>query len=181
MELPQKIEGVLFYKAVPMKKTSLCKLFDVEMEVLLPALQTLKENLASRAIKLTESDSEVQLVTAPELDELIESIRKDEMKRDIGKAGAETLAIVLYKGPISRAEIDRIRGVNSSFILRNLLVRGLVEREAEKNSSVFRATTLLLSHLGITHKMELPNYAQALDQLEQFEKQQQEQETVSYE
>ena len=181
MELHEKIEGVLFYKAVPMKKTALCKLFDVEMEVLLPALQTLKESLVSHAIKLSESDSEVQLVTAPELDELIESIRKDEMKRDIGKAGAETLAIVLYKGPISRAEIDRIRGVNSSFILRNLLVRGLVEKDTEKNSSVFLPTTLLLSHLGITNKMELPNYAEALDQLEKFEKDQTEQETASYE
>ncbi len=103
------------------------------------------------------------------------------MKRDIGKAGAETLSIVLYKGPISRSEIDRIRGVNSSFILRNLLIRGLVEREVVKNNALFSITPSLLAHLGISNKTELPNYAQVLDELEKFEQQQNEQETVVYE
>lgn len=178
MELSQNIEGVLFYKASPMKKSTLCKIFEVDEKVLNEALQMLKTRLQSGAIRLSETDNEVQLVTAPELDALIESVRKDEMKRDIGKAGAETLAIILYKGPISRAEIDRIRGVNSSFILRNLLVRGLVEREMEKNSSLFSITPSLLSHLGITNKTQLPNYPAVLDQLEKFEAEQREAESA---
>lgn len=181
MDLSQNIEGVLFYKAMPMKKSALCKLFDVDEVTLNNALSVLKARLLNGALRLSETESEIQIVTASELDALIESVRKDEMKRDIGKAGAETLAIVLYKGPISRAEIDRIRGVNSSFILRNLLIRGLVEREIEKNNALFSVTTLLLSHLGITHKTELPNYASVLDQLEKFEALQNEQETVAYE
>jgi segregation and condensation protein B len=113
----------------------------------------------------------VELVTAPELDALIESLRRDEMKRDIGKAGAETLAIILYKGPITRAEIDRIRGVNSAFIVRNLLVRGLIAREQAGKGNVFSVTPTLLAHLGITSKAELPEYAKILDTLENFEKQ----------
>jgi segregation and condensation protein B len=172
MELSQQIEGLLFYKAAPMKKNALCKLFEVDENTLRSALSQLSTRLEHSGIRLVESDTEVELVTAPELDTLIESVRKDEMKRDIGKAGAETLAIILYRGPISRAEIDRIRGVNSSFILRNLLVRGLIERDMQKNSSVFAITPSLLSHLGITNKTELPNYAAVLDQLEQFEAQQ---------
>lgn len=181
MDLSQNIEGVLFYKASPLKKTALCKLFSVDEAELNVALGVLKTRLQNGALRLSETESEIQIVTAPELDTLIESVRKDEMKRDIGKAGAETLAIVLYKGPISRVEIDRIRGVNSSFILRNLLIRGLVEREIEKNNSLFSVTTLLLSHLGITHKTELPNYASVLDQLEKFEALQNEQEAAAYE
>jgi segregation and condensation protein B len=177
MELSVKIEGVLFYKAAPMKKSALCKLFEVEDTELSTALQELAQRLQNHGICLAQTDSEVELVTAPELDTLIESVRKDEMKRDIGKAGAETLAIILYKGPISRAEIDRIRGVNSSFILRNLLVRGLVEREMEKNSSLFSITPALLSHMGLTDKTQLPNYATVLDQLEKFEAEQSEQES----
>lgn len=181
MELHQNIEGVLFYKATPMKKAALCKLFSVDEKQLEDALALLTASHSSGAIRLSYTDSEVQLVTAPELDELLESVRKDEMKRDIGKAGAETLAIVLYKGPIGRAEIDRIRGVNSSFILRNLLVRGLVEKEKEANSLRFIITPTLLSHLGITNKMEIADYANVLDSLEKFEKDQQEQESVSHE
>ena len=174
MELSQKIEGLLFYKAAPMKLSALRKIFDVSDTELTTAIQTLKESLQNGAVNLSATETEVQLVTAPELDELIETVRKDELKRDIGKAGAETLAIVLYKGPISRVEIDRIRGVNSAFILRNLMVRGLVEKGTEAKSHTFSITPTLLVHLGITHKTELSNYATVLDQLEKFEQEQEE-------
>jgi segregation and condensation protein B len=181
MELSQNIEGVLFYKATPMKKSALCKLFEVSKEELETAIYLLAERLEKGALRLIHTDTEVELVTAPELDALLETVRKDEIRRDIGKAGAETLAIVLYKGPIARAEIDRIRGVNSSFILRNLLVRGLVEKSQDGSIPKFSATATLFAHLGITQVRELPNYAQTLDTLEAFEKEQAQEEAVSYE
>jgi segregation and condensation protein B len=180
MELDANIEGVLFYKATPIKKTALCKLFNVTAEELETALYVLTQRLNRGAIRLAQTETDIQLVTAPELDTLLETVRKDDLKRDIGKAGAETLAIVLYKEPITRAEIDRIRGVNSSFILRNLLVRGLVEKQQDGNISRFISTPALLAHLGITNKMELPNYASTLDALEKFEKEQQEEENVTH-
>ena len=172
MPLDVQLEAVLFYKAAPMRLVQLLKLFGVEREALDAAVATLNDRLQGSGVRLLQTDTELQLVTAPELDELIESIRKDELKRDIGKAGAETLAIILYRGPIERAEIDRIRGVNSGFILRNLLVRGLIEREQAGRSYSFNATPMLLAHLGINHKTELPNYATVLDQLERFETEQ---------
>ena len=170
MELSQKIEGLLFYKATPIKHATLLKLFDVKKEVLESTLAVLDERLQNSGIRLLQTDTEVQLVTAPELDSLIEEVRKDELKRDIGKAGAETLAIILYKGPISRVEIDRIRGVNSAFILRNLMVRGLIERDSSGKSHTFAITSMLLQHLGVVNKTMLPDYATVLDQLERFEK-----------
>lgn len=178
MELHQHIEGVLFFKTSPVKKTELVKLFECSDEELRTALKTLEERLQSGATRLIETERDIQLVTTPEIDEIIESIRKDEMKRDIGKAGAETLAIILYKGSITRSEIDRIRGVNSSFILRNLMVRGLIERGADVKSRTFSITPELLSHLGITNKTKLPNYATVLDQLEKFEEEQVENDKV---
>lgn len=178
MELSQKIEGLLFYKAAPMKLAQLQKVFEVDETAIQSALEELRARFADGAIRLALTETEVQLVTAPELDELVESVRKDDLKRDIGKAGAETLAIVLYKGPISRVEIDRIRGVNSAFILRNLMVRGLVERGTDAKSHTFSITPTLLSHLGITHKTELSNYATVLDQLEKFELEQVEGENI---
>ena len=169
MQLDIAIEGVLFYRAGPVKKTELIKLFDCSPEELITACEVLSQRLKTGATRLLSTENDIQLVTAPDLDELIESIRKDELKRDIGKAGAETLAIILYKGPINRAEIDRIRGVNSSFILRNLMVRGLIERGSDTKSRSFSVTPDLLAHLGITNKLELPDYAAVLDQLEKFE------------
>lgn len=169
MELDQQIEGVLFYKAAPLKKATLCKILSCTNEELVAAIDTLRERLHAGATRLILTDDTIELVTAPELDALIESVRKDEMKRDIGKAGAETLAIILYRGPIVRAEIDRIRGVNSSFILRNLLMRGLIEKDATQKHVHYKATTSLLAHLGITDMTELPEFENIMNALDAYE------------
>ena len=172
MSLDQKIEGVLFYKGNPMKKQALAKLFSVTEDDIETALQTLSQRLEGSGIILIATDTEVTLATNPKLDDLIEQIRKDEMKRDIGKAGAETLAIILYRGLVSRAEVDRIRGVNSSYIIRNLEVRGLIERNTSEKQIKFNVTTDLLRHLGLKNKLELKDYQNVMDALERYEKQQ---------
>jgi segregation and condensation protein B len=170
MTLDVLIEALLFYKATAQNKAKLAKLFAVSDEDLRAALQTLKERLQRGATRLIETDTEVQLVTAPELSEFVEQLRRNDLSGDIGKAGAETLAIILYREPISRTEIDRIRGVNSSFILRNLLMRGLITRESHAgNSFQFRISSNLLQQLGVTEKRALPNYAEFMNALETFD------------
>lgn len=170
MELDVLIEGLLFYKAAPQNKKKLQKLFAVDEMQLAAATEKLKNRLRIGAIRLLETDTELQLVTAPELSEFITSLRKQEFSTDIGKAGAETLAIILYREPVTRAEIDQIRGVNSSFILRNLLTRGLIVREAVSgNSFQFRISPKLLEHLGVTNKHELPNFAEFMNAIEAFD------------
>lgn len=169
-ELSVRIEGILFYKAAPMKKRALVEALGASAEEVEVALARLAQRLESGATRLVVTDAEVELRTASELDALIDGLRKDELKRDIGKAGAETLAIVLYRGPITRAEIDRIRGVNSSFILRNLMTRGLIVRDQEGRQNRYAATTELLAHLGIAKQNELTGYQETMDALDAYEK-----------
>lgn len=174
MNLETQIEAVLFYKAEPMKKAALADFFSVTLEEMEKALQSLSQALSGRGVHITLTDTHVQMVTAPEASELIESIRKTELKSDIGKAGAETLAIILYRGPLSRVEIDRIRGVNSAFIIRNLLIRGLIERRSNPNdtrSFTYAATPSLLNHLGVSRREELPDFETIMNTLDGFEKQ----------
>jgi segregation and condensation protein B len=170
MPIDVLIEGLLFYKSAPQKKQTILKLFGITDTELATATETLKARLTLGATRLLETEDELHLVTCAELAPVIETMRKSELKADIGKAGAETLAIILYQEPISRAEIDKIRGVNSSFILRNLMIRGLIERTHNKatNSFQFRISPQLLSHLGVTHKHELPDFAKVADALEKF-------------
>jgi segregation and condensation protein B len=170
MPIDVLIEGFLFYKSAPQKKQTIIKLFDISEEDFVQALNILRERLNNGATRIIETDTEIQLVICSEMSPVIEAMRKNELKADIGKAGAETLAIILYRAPISRAEIDRVRGVNSSFILRNLLIRGLIERVQDKSGGSFKftVTPALLAHLGVTHKHELPDFARISDVLEQF-------------
>ncbi|MEY3783942.1 MAG: segregation and condensation protein segregation and condensation protein [Candidatus Parcubacteria bacterium] len=170
MPLDILIESVLFYKAVPQNKKRLIGYFKVSEEDFTHALTIIKGRFQAGAMRLLETETEIQLATAPELSEFIESLRKQDMAGDIGKAGAETLAIVLYREPISRSEIDRIRGVNSAFILRNLMMRGLVTRESVTgNGYQFRITTTLLQHLGITDKRSLPQYSEFMNTIDTFD------------
>ncbi len=173
MDLERHIEGVLFYEAEPMTIKALAGFFERTPEEILSAIESLSQRLLNGATRIVRTDTTVELVTAPEVAETIEKLRRDDLKRDIGKAGAETLAIILYKGQLSRAEIDNIRGVNSSFILRNLLVRGLIERRPhprDQRSFMYAITSSLLEHLGITKREELPQFADIMNALDTFEK-----------
>jgi len=175
--LETHIEAVLFYKAEPVKKVFLAELFSITPEELEHALTTLSTTLHGRGIRLTITDSSVQLVTASDISALIEQVRKEEVRGDIGKAGAETLSIILYRGPLSRIEIDRIRGVNSSFIIRNLLIRGLIMRQThptDTRSFIYTITPALLNHLGVQRREDLPEFGDIMNALDVFEKQERE-------
>jgi segregation and condensation protein B len=170
--LETKLEAVLFYKGEAESKKNLAKLLEVEPQALEEAANQLRATLAARGIRLLSVGDQLELVTAPETSEIITRTRKEELTRDLGKAGADTLAIILYRDAVTRADIEYIRGVNCSFILRNLMIRGLVEKvanPANARSVLYRPTTDLLKHLGVTTQSELPEYAEIRKTMDDFE------------
>ncbi len=159
--LDKKIEAILFYKNEPIEIKKLSSILETGEVDIRAGISKLKERLQNSGLTLVENESQVSLATSKENSDLIEKIAKDELSSDIGKAGLETLSIVLYKDGVSRREIDYIRGVNSSFILRNLTIRGLVERLPSKDDKrlfLYKPTISLLAHLGISSREELPEY-----------------------
>jgi segregation and condensation protein B len=170
--IEKQIESILLYKNEPVSLTFLVKKFEVDMETVKTAVSNLQDFYKDRGITIVSDGEEISFGTSPDNSGLIEEIEKQELSRDLGRAGLETLAIVLYKGPISRREIDYIRGVNSTFILRNLLVRGLVERvdkEGERSYS-YKPTLKLLEYLGVSRIQDLPEYETAFKKMEEFVK-----------
>lgn len=168
--LEHKIESVLLFKNEPVTIKELSKLLSASEQDTKLALERLQEHYKDRGVVVVSTGEEVSFGTHPSFSSLIEEIQKEELSRDIGRAGLETLAIVLYKGPVSRREIDYIRGVNSGFILRNLLIRGLVERteiQGERSYS-YKPTIKLLEHLGVQRREDLPEFATAFEKLEEF-------------
>ena len=177
MDLVNQLEAILFYKAEPMKISHLADLFEVPAETILTELDKLEEKLKDHGIKLARKDDQVTLTTSEEASAIIEKHTKEEFNRDLGKAAVETLAIIAYKQSVSRAEIDYIRGVNSSFILRNLMIRGLIERvvnEADSRSYLYRPTFDMLTHLGISKLEDLPEFTQVAKELSDIKDQQNE-------
>ena len=166
-----KIESILFFKSEPLTRATLAKLTNTNIGLIDEAIDELKLKLVGRGLVILEKGNEVMLGTAPEYTDLIEGLIKEELSRDLGKAGLETLAIVIYEGPLSRAEIDYVRGVNSSFILRHLLVRGLVERlpkPGDARTFLYGPTFDLLKYLGVTRIENLPEYETLRRELKAF-------------
>lgn len=171
VNLSSEIEAILFWKAEPVAVKKLAQLLNVDLKTVKNGLEELESALRGRGLTLVQTDDEVKLGTAKEFSPLIEQLTKEELTRDLGKAGLETLSIVLYQGPISRTDIDYIRGVNSQFILRALLIRGLVERvdnPKDTRSFLYKTTLELLSHLGVSKITELPEYEQVRKEIESF-------------
>ena len=174
MNLESKIEAILFWRGEPLSRKRLGEILSSsakasdgqgklrETEVG-EAMEKLKESLKERGIVLIEKDGKVMLGTAPELGSMIENLQKEELNKDLSKASLETLSIILYKNGVNRSEIDYIRGVNSSFTLRALSVRGLVEREVDSKDSrryIYKPSFELLSFMGVKNVEELPEYGE---------------------
>lgn len=165
MNLEQKIEAILFYKNEPIEVRKLTKILSTKESIgeeeVKGALLNLAKSLEGRGVTLINTDSEISLATTFEAKEVIEHMVKDEMRSEIGKAGLETLAIILYNGPVSRREIDNIRGVNSTFIIRNLAIRGLIERVeniGDQRTPKYKGTISLLAYLGLNKFEDLPEF-----------------------
>lgn len=167
-KLQSRIEALLFLYGEPMNYKKIAKTLEISESEVETAINAFSSELAaeSRGLSLIidkglPGQNRVQLVTKPEFGKLLEDIVKEEVNETLTPVALETLAIVAYSGPISRAEIEYIRGVNSTFMLRNLMIRGLVDREPDpKRSNVYlyRPSLELLKFIGISKTEDLPEY-----------------------
>lgn len=158
---PAQLEAVLFAAGEPMSRKRIASVLGVSVDLLGKAVEALRVELAERGLTLVETDDAIELRTSADASDLVRKLRENELSRDLGKAGLETLALILYRGSATRGEIDWVRGVNSSQTLRSLLIRGLVERmedPLDKRKLRYKPTVDALAHLGVSKKEELPGF-----------------------
>lgn len=160
---PAALHALLFASGEPLEKKRLAALLGVKNPELKLALTALADALKNSGTALIETETSVELRTAPESAAMVKKLRESELSRDLGKASMETLAVIAYQTGSTRGEIDWVRGVNSSASLRTLLMRGLIEgREDERDKRRIRynVTTEALAHLGVASVEELPRFAE---------------------
>src|SRR3989344_2932979 len=128
-DLAKKIEVLLFISGEGMTTRSLSTRLKKPEAEIKSAIVELKEHLnSSHDLTILEFEDKVSIVSGAAVSWLVEEFAKEEFSGELTRAALGTLSIIAYKGPIRRVDIDYIRGVNSSFMIRNLLMRGLVER-----------------------------------------------------
>ena len=176
-ELSKKIEALLFVSGEGMTISRLASILKKKDEEVRAGIEELEKHLEeSHHLSVLKEGDKVALVTAKEISKLVEDFAKEEFAGELTHAALETLTIIAYKGPIKRVDIDYIRGVNSSFMIRNLLMRGLVERVRDQKDSrafLYRASADFLKFLGVTSITNLPEYGELAGKLEAFVKENQ--------
>lgn len=163
MNLPSKLEAVLFVAGEPVSVARLARVLGEEEAEIASAVEGLRSGHEGRAsgLAILESPEGFQLVTAAEAHGAVEAFVTSGMRERLTPAAAETLAIIAYRGPVSRAGIEAIRGVNSQFTLRMLSLRGLVSRRphpADQRRFVYEVSAEFLRLLGIARLGDLPGF-----------------------
>lgn len=164
MNLLSQIESILFVASQPLSLREIGKAVQKKEEEVRLAMEELKAryNHGASGIRILFVDDKVQMASAPENSAVVESFIKNEASGELTRPQLETLTVIAYRGPITRPELEQVRGVNCAIILRNLLWRGLVEENEDGNklSPTYSLSLEALRHLGINSPADLPDYNQ---------------------
>ncbi|GIV67197.1 SMC-Scp complex subunit ScpB [Caldilinea sp.] len=162
LPLLSALESLLFVADAPVEAAQLARVVNAPVEVVERHLRALGEmhRAQRRGLRIAERNGRFQMVTAPEAGELIETFLNLDATTRLSAPALETLAIIAYRQPVTRAQIEAVRGVDCSGVLRSLLQRGLIEEidrlDAPGRPVRYGVTDLFLQHFGLTSLQELP-------------------------
>jgi len=160
LSLQAQVESLLFVASEPMPMTRLAEILEVEIDQVEQALLLLSHEYRGRGLRVQRKGQRVQMVTAPEASDIVRRLLGLELTGKLSPAALETLAIVAYRQPATRAQIEAIRGVSSDSVLRTLLNRGLVEERGRLDQAgrpiIYGTTFDFLQQFGLTSLDQLP-------------------------
>jgi segregation and condensation protein B len=163
LPLSTKLEAILFVAAEPVPAGQLAAVLDVAPSVIERGLNELDASLSGRGLRLQRHAGRVQLTTAPQLAELIERYLGLDSTTRLSRAALETLSIVAYQQPVTRPQIDSIRGVNSDSMIKSLLNKGLVLESGRADGPgrpiLYSTSPEFLQHFGLNSILEMPPLA----------------------
>lgn len=158
------IESVIFMYGEAVKFSRLAEILEIdegEISDLVKELKVIYDNRESQGLNIIFDEKSVQMVTHSDCAEVIDNFVKGELNKPLSQAALEVLAVVAYRGSISKVDIEAIRGVNCSFTLRNLSMRGLIKKvvdDSDARTHLFKVTFKFLRILGVENEKDLPDY-----------------------
>ena len=162
MPLKSQLESLLFVSVKPLAAKELANLTGVKSQEVEDVLTELEKDYRDngRGLAIIKNNGQYQLTTAGDNAPLIKDFLKDEATGELSQPSLEALTIIAYRGPISKLELDKIRGVNCGLILHFLLLRGLIEDKFDKtkNENYYTVTHDFIRFLGLNSVNDLPDY-----------------------
>ena len=167
-QLKSTIESILFVAGKPLSISALAKILEKKQDEIEKALAEIAEARKESGVVLLEASGLWQLSTNPKNSTEVKEFLNTELREKLTDATVETLAIIAYRQPISRSEIEAIRGVNCQYSVRHLLIRGLIEKVSNPNDSrqnLYQTTLEFLQHMGISSIKELPDFESLVEKI----------------
>ncbi len=162
MSLKSQIESILFIAIRPLSLNKIIELTGAKKDEVKKELENLfnEYNDKNKGINIQKNNSNYLMVTNSNNSSIVSEFLKEEITGELTQASLETLTVIAYRGPITKTELELIRGVNCSIILRNLLMRGLIEEKEDKKNmiSTYQISFEFMKHLGINEAAQLPDY-----------------------
>jgi segregation and condensation protein B len=162
MTLKSQLESLLFVSIKALSVKELSGLTGGKTNEIEDALSELAHDYeaAGSGLALIKNNSQYQITTAGDNAALVKEFLKSETSGELSQPSLEALTIIAYRGPISKLELEKIRGINCSLIIRNLLMRGLIEEKFDKTKqeNYYSVSLDFIRFLGIGSVKELPDY-----------------------
>lgn len=165
--LKSVLESLLFVSSKPVSAKEFAKILEQPLPEVKAALEELAKERTDGVVIL-ESNGQYQMSTNPQNSTQVKNFLNTELREKLTDATVEVLGIIAYRQPISKAEIEAIRGVNSQYSLRHLLMRGLIEKISNPNdarSVYYQTTTEFLQHMGLSSVKDLPAFEDLVQQI----------------
>jgi segregation and condensation protein B len=158
--LESQVEALLFVSPTAVTSSQIAAALEVTPREVDKAIEALQEQYLTRGIRIQSHRGRVQLTTAPDAADLVERFLSLEATTSLSQAALETLSIIAFQQPVTRPQIDSVRGVNSDSVIRNLLSKGLIEEggrsEGPGRPILYTTTPEFLQHFGLSSLKELP-------------------------
>jgi len=160
LDIPAALEALLFVSAEPVSPSLLATVLELSTSAVEQGLKQLEGELQTRGLRLQRHDGRFQLTTPPEAAEMVERFLGMEITSRLSRAALETLAIVAYQQPVTRPQIEAVRGVSSDGVMKSLLGKGLVQEEGRAEGPgrpiLYGTAPDFLRHFGLNSLLELP-------------------------
>lgn len=172
--LTAAVEAILFVVEAPVDLTSVAAALQQPLPAVQAAVEELRADYEQRGagIEVREVAGGVRVYTRPSVAAQVEAFLQDGQRSRLSQAALETLAVIAYRQPVTRARVSAIRGVNVDAVVRTLLSRGLIVEvgvDPETGGGLFRTTDLFLEKMGMQSLAELPSLAPLLPELSGLE------------
>ena len=165
----RQIEAILMVVDEPVTEITLASVLQVPIDQIVAALETLVPTYEDRGFTLKAINGGWRFYSHPECSDVVEKFVLDGQQNRLTQAALETLAVIAYRQPISRARVSAIRGVNVEAVMKTLVTRGLVEEyglENETGAILYKTTSYFLERLGLNALTDLPPLAPHLPDID---------------